>query len=655
LVVTLSFRRHPIPRGSTLAVGSLLVLAACGAQPETAVKPERRVILEEPPVLAFSAGGVPLTREQAVEIPTSGPATKAAAARGDTTADAGGDLAKTEADAKDYWAAVPFDRASFDEVRKFVRDSYIELTVDETRALAEAASFALASDEEHPLLLLPEAFYQVRKDHPDEKGRLKGKTTKLVPASPYLILEPEKTKEEDDNRRLSDDEIRVLRKAQQDRARLLDESWAATKFGHQELARVMDYARSALGKDPKWSMKRAWVAAAQGYLYALDPHSSLIPKEAWEDSTKEVTDSSFEGIGAILTRRPGSDYTIVESPIDGQPAVKAGLRAGDEIMKVDGVSIKDEILSEVVRRIRGPKGSQVKLTVRREGVPDPLEIGITRDHIDIKNVQGRLVEQHPGLGYIKLTGFVPTTDDEMERTYRKLAQQAGGKLRGLVLDLRGNSGGLLKEGIKIADRFVAQGTIVTVKSRRQRDEVHGAKPEDTWDMPLVVLVDDGAASASEIVASAIQENDRGLVVGDRTFGKASVQTLFSPLLRDDYYIKLTVARYYSPKGRTLQVIGVVPDVEIPEKVDQPMPLGFREENLTHHLAPLDATYRPDSPYARAAVACADQSDLARKVIKQNPNPAVAHDYQLLRGADILECAIQLGSQQAGRWSPADEK
>lgn len=560
----------------------------------------------------------------------------------------GGELAASDEEgeddeeSKDYWGPIPFDRTNFEEVRQQVKKRYIDPTIDESWAYVNAASWALASPEEGARLMFPEAFYRARKDDPDEKGLLKGKLSKLHPSDPFVILDESKDKVEEEKKRLSDDEIRALRAKQQARQRALKEAWHATGFDAKDFDRVMAYIKREMKPTATWSVKKAWVSAAQGYLYALDPHSSLIAKSAWDDSIKKTTDSSFDGIGAILTRRPDSDYTTVESPIEGQPAVSAGLRAGDTIVKIDGKDIKGESLSKVVSRIRGKRGTEVVLTVQREGEPDPKDIAITRAHIAIKNVQGHLVDQHSDVGYIKVTGFVRTTDLELERVYRDLeGQTRTGRLRGLVLDLRNNSGGLLNQGIQVSDRFVDGGTIVAVKNRNSRDdEVYPAKASGTWDVPLVVLVNDGTASAAEIVASAIQDNRRGIIVGDRTFGKASVQTLYSPILQDDYYIKLTVARYYSPSGRTLQVTGVIPDVTVAPEIDGKMPLGFREENLAGHLVPLDFEYVSANKDATSrARACADAQGVARKLHEADPNPAIKFDYQLMYAADLLECTI----------------
>jgi C-terminal peptidase prc len=556
-----------------------------------------------------------------------------------------------DGDSKDYWRSISFDRANFEEVRQQVKKRYIDPGFDEVWAWAQAATFLVASNEDRPLLLLPESFYKARKDHPDEKGMLKGKMLKLAPQDAFVLLEESKEKVEDKTKkRLSDDEIRKLREASMERNRQLHKAWDDLKFGGRDFDRLVEFVQREYKPSEKWSLKQAWVAASQGYLYSLDPHSSLIPKESWDDSNRKTQDSSFEGIGAILTQRPDSEYTIVESPIQGQPAVKAGVRAGDMIIAVDGKDIKGETLSKVVSRIRGPSGSPVVLTLQREGEPEPKKVSITRSRIAMKNVQGNMVDSHPGVGWVKVNGFVKTvvdgvqrtTDDDLASEVARLSKLSpNGRLKGLVLDLRNNSGGLLNEGIKMADRFLTSGKIVTVKNRNSADdEVYRATAEETWDFPVIVLVNDGTASAAEIVASALQDNQRALVVGDRSFGKASVQTLYSPVFQDDYYIKMTVARYYGPSGRTLQVTGVYPDVAAPPEYNGKMPLGFREENLSGHLVPLDGKYEsPNAAWAQRAQACADKSGTAKKLLETDPNPAIKFDWQLMYGADLLECTI----------------
>ncbi len=578
----------------------------------------------------------------------------------------GGEIASNEVseddedeDSTDYWKDINFDRQNFDEVRQQVSRRYIDPKFDEIWAWAQAATFAVGSYEPRPLMLLPEDFYKQRKDDPKEKGGLKGKMLKLRPSDRFVLLEESKEKVEEKRKRLSDDEIRALREASMERARALHKAWDDIDFGEDEFNRVVEFVEREFKPTAEWTMKQAWIAAGQGYLYSLDPHSSLIAKASWDESNKKTQDSSFQGIGAVLTQRPDSEYTIVESPIYGQPAVKAGVRAGDTIIEVDGKDIKGESLSKVVSRIRGPSGTSVTLTIQREGEPDLKKIAITRTKIEQKNVQGQLLDNFPGIASIKVTGFVGTkingvertTDDDLVAEVERLSKLApNGRLVGLILDLRNNSGGLLREGIKMADRFLKSGVIVSVRNRNSsEDETYNAQSGDEWDFPVVVLVNDGTASAAEIVASALQDNQRALVVGDRTFGKASVQTLFFPLMQDDYYIKMTVARYYGPSGRTLQVTGVRPDIVAAPTTDGKMPLGFREENLSGHLVPLDGDYvSPNAGWADRARGCADSVGKAKKLVASDPNPAIKFDWQLNYGADLLQCTIDQSLAQRPR-------
>lgn len=500
--------------------------------------------------------------------------------------------------------------------------------------------------------------------------------------------------------RLSDDEVKALRDRSKARTRLYHDTWQAIAFDRPQFECTMAYvgtrikqihaearaakaagkaapvrvaeatkpgaipqadgapaaaanpaaaeaAKTAPTKDaakepekprPLPDTNRAWQAAASGFLYALDPHSAIIPRKAWDDSTDKTQDSSFEGIGAVLTQR--DDQTIVENPMEGRPAWRAGIRAGDVIQKVDGVDVGGMVLNKVVKMIRGPRSTQVKLTITRESDPEPKDYVITRENIEIKNVDGKLLPDTPGVAHVKMTGFIPNSTKDLRAMIDKLAAQApDGKLKGLVLDLRGNSGGLLNKAIEIGDAFMPSGRIVSVRSRGRDEEMHEASSRPTdYAFPLVLLVNDGSASASEIVASALQDNGRALVVGARTFGKASVQTLYEPALHYDYYIKLTVARYYAPSGYTLQVIGVQPDVEVAPLVDGKMPVGFREENLNNHLVPLQG--RSPSPWQGSLAElnqCVTQTGKADAVAKRDPKPQIQPDYQLLRAADYVMC------------------
>ncbi len=563
-------------------------------------------------------------------------------------------------EAKDYWREVSFDRESFDEARRFVDRHYIDDEIDHKRAYIEAAGFALASLSDAPLGLLPRTFFEQRRGHPDEEGRLDGQLVPLPGDTGYVVFKIPEEARERLRRRLSDDDIRQLRLRDRARHALLERHWAKVAFGERDFSKLIEFAKSRLPEDGEHREDDIYIAAAQGYLYSLDPHSSLVSAKAWEESTRETEDASFDGIGAILTQR--DNETIVESPIEGQPAVQAGLRAGDVILAVDDQDVRGVPLFRVVRRIRGPRGTNVTLRVRRVGEPEDLKITITRAHIDIKNVDGRILDEpYEDLGYIKMTGFVRTTAEKFDKKYRALNKQArDGKLRGLIFDLRNDTGGLLSQAVAVADRFLSGGVIVAVRNKSDigrgmaglisgREEMHRATENREVDVPVVVLVNDATASAAEIVASALQENRRALVIGDRTFGKASVQTLYPPPGDPGYFIKLTVARYYSPSGRTIQLTGVAPDVPVPPDIDGDMPLGFREENLRNPLPPEEIHYHsPMEGVVPILERCVEKTGRAREIHEKDPNPAIRFDNQLMLAADYLECLISIEDTPAAR-------
>jgi C-terminal peptidase prc len=327
------------------------------------------------------------------------------------------------------------------------------------------------------------------------------------------------------------------------------------------------------------------------------------------------------------------------------------VRAGDIIVKVDNKPIDGLLLPQVVKRIRGEKNTVVTLTLRRVGEPEDIEIPITRSFIEIRNVSGHMIKHHKDIGYVKLTGFVPTSTTEVQRMIEKLERESTtGRLRGLVLDLRNNSGGLLNQAVSVSELFLPAGSkIVSVRDRSRKEtgkeKLYRSSATETYSMPLVVLINDSSASASEIVASALQDNKRAIVVGDRSFGKASVQTLFNPDIGRGYYIKLTVARYYAPSGRTIQVTGVSPDSSCGPDVDKPMPLGFREENLSNHLSAIPTEYRSENEADMGAYdQCVTSRGIAEKIHQADPNPQLRFDYQLLKSADYIECMADAQAQ-----------
>ncbi len=538
----------------------------------------------------------------------------------------------------DYWADVTFGKFHFREVLEQVRNHYIDKDYDKIIAYESAANQALSVLRKR-WELVPESYYKRMKKRPDEKKRWSGKLIRVEKGAKYVILEHIEGWNDKERKEMTDDEIRQKRLDFKERYRELKGYWKKTKFGKADFEKVVAYAIKNRGSDV--TTNRIWISAAQGYLGALDPHSTLISDKAWKESNEELRDASFEGIGALLTQR--NDEIIVESPMEGQPAEKSGLRAGDVIIKVNGEDIRGLFLRKVVTKIKGPKGTDVVLTVQRVGVPDDLEIKITRAFIKITNVSGRLLgPEHADIGYVKVRGFIENTTSELRQAITALkGQSASGELRGLVLDMRNNAGGFLHEAYLMSDLFLELGRIVTVKSRTRIPEEYDARKGRDITLPMVVLVDDGTASAAEIVASAVQENKRALVFGDRTFGKATVQQLIPPNLGDGYWLKLTHARYYGPMGNTLQVVGVFPDVNVTPDVAGTMPLGFREENLYDHLPRIESKKaQPNEVLVRELGACVKENGRAEAIHAADMNRRIKFDFQLYKAADYLQCLLE---------------
>ena len=317
-------------------------------------------------------------------------------------------------------------------------------------------------------------------------------------------------------------------------------------------------------------------AALRGLLADLDPHSAYLEKDAAEDLL-EQTEGAYSGIGVEIEQRPDRSLMVVGA-IDGTPAQRAGLRAGDTIIAVDGQVLATRGADAASRELRGPEGSQVTVTYLRMGEPAPRDLVITRETIRITSVSSRVLE--PGYGYLRIANFQTDTGPQVLRQLRALnAQAEGGQLAGLVLDLRSNPGGLLNAAVEAADAFLDDGLIVRTKGRLVYSNASfHAKPGDLLKgAPLVILVDAGTASAAEVLAGALRDHRRALLMGSRTFGKGSVQTVV-PLENGDS-IKLTTARYYTPRGRSIQARGIRPD----EVIRGATTRDLREQDLPGHL------------------------------------------------------------------------
>jgi carboxyl-terminal processing protease len=296
-------------------------------------------------------------------------------------------------------------------------------------------------------------------------------------------------------------------------------------------------------------------SAIRGLLLDLDPHSAYLEGDA-ADNFEEQSRGNYDGIGVEIFRQPDGSLRVI-APIDDTPAARAGIKAGDLIVAIDGTPLEAGD-GDTSTSLRGEPGTAVELTIERDGVERPLTLTVQRETIRIASVRSRMLE--PGYGYIRLSAFQADTAADFERQLAALNEQAGGRLRGLVLDLRSNPGGLLTAAVQIADALLEDGGIVSTRGRiAVSDATFSATPGDRLHgAPVVVLVDAGSASASEVLAGALRDNHRARVVGSRTFGKGSVQTLL-PLDNGDS-VKLTTARYYTPSGESIQASGIVPDV-----------------------------------------------------------------------------------------------
>ena len=355
--------------------------------------------------------------------------------------------------------------------------------------------------------------------------------------------------------------------------------------------------------------------AIQGMLHELDPHSRYMDKKEFEEM-QEGTSGEFSGIGIEISMQSGR-LTVV-SPIEDTPAYRAGLQSGDLILEIEGESTQDITIMEAVNKIKGPKGTEVELTILHKEGKAPEKVSIVRDTIPIVSVKSEQLEE--GYVLLRVTTFNEHTTDELHKALRK--HRKDGPIKGVVLDLRNNPGGLLEQAVTVTDAFIPKGMIVYTQGKDERSRRDYLAKSSTGDVdsPMVVLVNAGSASASEIVAGALQDHKRALLMGEKTFGKGSVQVVIP--LADGTGVKMTTALYYTPGGRSIQAQGIEPDLLVPFEVpaseeDRPAFSVLREKNLSGHL---------------------ENSSKSKKVLKENGSAKVR---KMLARDNQLRLALQM--------------
>ncbi len=384
--------------------------------------------------------------------------------------------------------------------------------------------------------------------------------------------------------------------------------------------------------------------AINGMLSSLDPHSSYLTAKSFQDMQVQ-TKGEFGGLGIEVSMENG--LVKVVSPIDDTPAAKAGLKPGDFITHIDGEQIMGLTLSEAVEKLRGPVNTKVKLSIRREGA-EPFDVTLTRDVIKIQSVKSKTIDD---IGYIRITTFNELTYPGLTKGMEEVKSKLGDKLKGIVLDLRNNPGGLLDQAIAVSDAFLESGEIVSTRSRKVEDTQRvNAKPGDlAKNLPVVVLINGGSASASEIVSGALQDNHRAIVMGTQSFGKGSVQTIIP--LPGHGAMRLTTARYYTPSGKSIQAKGITPDIEVPVakiEVLEKDSKGRREADLRGALKNDQEKAKEEA--AKNKDAKKDDKPQSKEMIEAEKFASAEsgkpeEDYQLARAADLIR-GIYLYSRPA---------
>ncbi len=386
----------------------------------------------------------------------------------------------------------------------------------------------------------------------------------------------------------------------------------------------------------KTSSKKILDGAIKGMLENLDPHSTFMTPEEYKEM-QETTSGEFSGVGIEVTQDNGQIKVV--SPIEDTPAYRAGIQPGDIILEVDGNSTHELSLQEVVSKIRGPKGTKVELTIIHTNSNSPETVSITRESIPLISVKSSELEK--GYLWLRITRFSERTTDDL---HAAIAKAKKGELKGIVLDMRNNPGGLVDQSVSVSDTFLSKGDIVSIRGRNAMSvRTYSAKKQSTdVTVPLVVLVNAGSASASEIVAGALRDHKRAVIIGEKTFGKGSVQNIMP--LADGSGLKLTIALYYTPNGSTIQAEGITPDMEIPFEIPKEDDvkknrLTIREKDLSRHIEGEEEKKQKKNDAAAPALTTKKGDDEAKTKAakeKEDVKDRLARDNQLRMALQVVK-------------------
>ncbi len=358
--------------------------------------------------------------------------------------------------------------------------------------------------------------------------------------------------------------------------------------------------------------------AINGMLASLDPHSGFMTPDVFREMQID-TRGEFGGLGIEITVKDG--ILTVVSPIEDTPAYRAGLKAGDQIFKIEDKFTKEMSVMDAVKLMRGPKGTEITISVMREAFEKPKEFTLVRETIKVKSVKARMLEN--GFGYVRLAQFQERTGDDLRQALKSLRSANEGDLQGLILDLRNNPGGLLDQAVEVADLFLSEGMIVYTEGREKGSQMQFTAHRENTEpfLPMVILINDGSASASEIVAGALKDHKRAIIMGIQSFGKGSVQTIIP--LSDSSGLRLTTARYFTPAGTSIQARGITPDIVVkPMELREPDEgAHFREKDLENHFELPESPARSEKPINEGHF---------------SPSEKDREDYQLMRALDLLK-------------------